>query len=454
MLSMIITIVLIALFIYGIIKKLNPAMLLIIISVITLGVWQLVTGTSVMGENSTGSLFIDLFELIYATAKTQVAGALLVIMSVLGYVEYMNSIKASEYLASIVAKPLRKINKPYLLATAVIVLGTILKLAIPSSLSMIVMLLAIVYPILIQLGVSRATAASAIMLSGFSACGPGDVLSTVIFGMAEVKDKTVPEFFISHHIPITLALLLVLMIVFPLISIFFDKREKDTVTEEAQSIQLEEFSLPKIYALLPLIPLVLIITFSKVVVGSIVISVVAANLISLVVSMIIHTICKKDLIGGLNSTRAFFNGMGRFFGNAGFILIAGAVFSSAITRIGGLTYLVNLIRNAGASPIILTFVACLIVFPVAICTGSVTAIIPLFLPLFMDIATSTGTDVFTLFTVLIYTLGLASPLSPVAASVIAVSERSSVQIPTILKRNFIPLFACLLVLVPACFILL
>lgn len=164
MIQIIATLLLIALLVYGIVKQYNTVTLLFVLGLAALGVYTLVTGEAIV-ESTSGSRFIDLFEQINVIAKNQLQGTILVVMSVLAYVNYMSTLKASEIFALIVAEPLKKLKSPYLLAGLTIVFGACLKLVIPSAISMQSLLLATLYPVLLAVGVSKATAATALLLA-------------------------------------------------------------------------------------------------------------------------------------------------------------------------------------------------------------------------------------------------------------------------------------------------
>lgn len=455
MFSMIATVVMIIILIYGITKKYNTIMLLFSVALASLLIWTFVTGQSVLGENTTGSIFLDIFELIYTTAQTQLAGTCLVVMSVLGYVSYMNHINASKLFALIVSKPLMKVQKPYLLASLVIVLGAFLKIVIPSAVSCVTLLLATLYPVLLAVGVTKATAASCLALSTVIVWGPADSLAYLIFGIAGITNTSVPEWFITNEFPIVMCMFISIIIIFPITSKYFDKKEnaqKGSIINAGETAK--DLGLPYFYALLPLLPLIFVLIFSQLVLKTIIISVVAANFLSLFIVMILHMIVQKKTKDVFNDTQEFFNGIGRFMGSMGFIIVAGSVFATAINQVGGMTKLVEIISGAGGGTISLTVIGCILAFVCIACTGSVTANMNLFAPLFMNIAQITGGNILTMYTALLLSAGLGSGLTPVSGTMIIVSETCEVSIPTILKRNFVPLIFTLAVCLIATFIIL
>lgn len=144
----------------------------------------------------------------------------------------------------------------------------------------------------------------------------------------------------QSQIPVMLITLAVVLVVFIPVSRFFDKRENAKPAEEAaDSKTLKDIGVPYFYAILPLLPLITILVFSELVVGSIVISVVAACYFCLILAVIIHTICQRKFKECFNGVSVVFNGMGDYFKGPGILLVFGTLFASALNAIGGMKLL-------------------------------------------------------------------------------------------------------------------
>ena len=61
-LGIIVTLVLVGLLLWGVMKRMNAGFLLLVLGLGSIMLMQVITGTSVMGDASTGNLFFDLFE--------------------------------------------------------------------------------------------------------------------------------------------------------------------------------------------------------------------------------------------------------------------------------------------------------------------------------------------------------------------------------------------------------
>ena len=172
-LNLIVTLVLFALLLYGIKKKINLATLLFFVSMLGL-IYMTLTGTTLLEDASSGSRFLDIFEYIYNQMKTGIAGTVLTVLLIFGYLEIMTKIHATDTLATKASHLLSGIKNPYLLASLAIILGAFLKIGITVGPNIAMMMVATLYPVLIASGCTRKTAASAMHTYCFMTWGPAD----------------------------------------------------------------------------------------------------------------------------------------------------------------------------------------------------------------------------------------------------------------------------------------
>ena len=218
-LQIIATIAAVALLIYAISKKLNATTTLLCIGFIILAIMSIINQTSILGEDTKGSAFFDLFEYIANQFATQTTKSGILIMSVMGFVYYMNYLKASNLLALLAAKPLKKLKSPYVAVIIALLIGALLKLFIPSHSGLTTLLMATIYPILIQIGVKKRTAVAAVVLSGAFDGGPACPITNYVVKLEEVAAQTsITEFFVAYQIPIILIALAAAAVVFILVS--------------------------------------------------------------------------------------------------------------------------------------------------------------------------------------------------------------------------------------------
>ena len=126
------------------------------------------------------------------------------------------------------------------------------------------MLVASVYPVLIGLGVSRLTALSVIAAATLFDQGPGSANTALA---AELIDQTNVAYFITHQLPLVIPTTLVVMTLFYFNNRYFDKKEAARQSaENSETAEVPQTSakpdIPLIFAMLPILPLALLIVFS------------------------------------------------------------------------------------------------------------------------------------------------------------------------------------------------
>ena len=450
------TLLMLGLLMYGIMKKYDTMLLLLAIGTIALLIYSIVSGTSVMGDASCGNILLDCFEVIRTSSESMLAGTGLVVMSVMGYVSYMSYIKASDLFAVTLSKPLKKINKPYLIATATIVVGALIKLVIPAGSSMTALTLATIYPVLIATGVTVETASSALILATFVVWGPAESLIYWIFSIVGLEDTSVATYFVHYQIPIVVLMMLVVIISFPITAKYFDNKETDKlpIVMQESDLTAESLGLPGFYVVLPILPLIFVLIFSDLILKSVVISIVAANFLSFFIAVIIHMIVKKNVKQVFNESIEFFKGIGNVTGTIVFFFVTGTVFATAMEKIGGLSYLVNLLVNMGGNWITLTAIGCILFTLIIAFTGALEGSIYLFAPLFLKIAEATGGNLLIMMTAMIFSAGIGFSICPVSLTNIMVAGETKIPIFRLIKRNAIPMIAALTIMLIAVFIIL
>lgn len=437
--QVLLTVFVIALMIFAVSKKFNATTTLLCIGLAILAVYTLITGTSVMGDKTSGSNFIDIFELVRTQFVTQLSSTGILIMSVMGFVYYMNHIKASNLLALLAARPLKKLKSPYVVVILAIVIAAILKLFIPSHSGLVTLLMATIFPIMIAAGVKRVTAASTIVLGSAFDLGP----ACPITGWAMTQEGfaqagTIASFFVSYQIPITIIAAVIAAALFLFVSIRADK--KDT----SESINVEttdphELGIPMFYAIFPTIPLILVLVFSELVMKSITISVVAANLMGFIFAFLINFIfTKTNRVQAFNDSQKYWDGMGNSFSNVVSLIAAASVFTAGLNLIGGTTVIINSLSLLGAGGIIVVIGAALIGFITSAVTGSGLAAIYTVAPLLPSAALASGMNMLAMLAPVITAGGVGRSISPVCAAVIIAASVSKLEVTDIVKRNMLP----------------
>ncbi len=178
-LQVLLTVLVIIITAYLIVKKYNSVLTFLVIGMVVLLGYSLVTKTSVMGDSTCGNIILDVFLFVETKAINIISGMGLIIMTVMGYAAFMNYTQASVKLAQTLVKPLSKLKNPYVILSFMLVVGCFIKLVITSATGISILFMVMAFPILVSLGVSKASAAVTMILVAFLDWGPND--SSAVF---------------------------------------------------------------------------------------------------------------------------------------------------------------------------------------------------------------------------------------------------------------------------------
>lgn len=442
----IITLVLIAIMIYGVSKKLNAPGLLMCLGLAVLLVITIITGESVLGDSTCGSKFLDLFELIKETFKSQFASSGIMMISIIGYVVYMDHIKASRLLALYASRALGFIKDPYMLAAGTLVVGCVLRLVFTSHSGLATLLFGTMYPVLLSLGVSKMTAASAVVLSGAFNWGPSDALSVWVCSQDYISSKSsIMPFFVHYQIPLTLIALAVLMVTFVIVNKKADKKLRTVhpeLFEDMDSSKMQdpkELGLPAYYAVFPFLPLILVFIFSEMIVKTIILSVPAAAFLSVLFVLAIEMIRSKGkAVSAFNSIKVLWDGMGKNFANLVTLLMGASLFSKSLGIIGGTTILMEKMGASSFGLVALILAAVGINIIMAFAAGSSSAAVYTIVPSLPSAVDAMGADIFQVVAPILASSGMGRAIGFISPVVIVASSITGVDVVQLSKRNIIP----------------
>lgn len=429
---------------YFIVKKYQAQGVLLIGGAILLLGGILLNDSPVMAKSATGSLYLDIFaQLSKNFIKT--SGSLgLAIMIVSAFAKYMDHIGASTALVKLSIKPLQKLNSPYIVLALSYVIGQILNVFIPSASGLGVLLMVTVYPIVVSLGVSSLAATAVI---GTSACldlGPASGNAVLASKTAEMDAAL---YFANYQIPVAIATVIVITILH-----YFVNKKMDSKLEVAESkadleSKEEDKQVPKFYAFLPIIPLLIILMFSPLTGSSIKIGVVEAMFMSITLSMIIEGVRRRAFKSTLAELKIIFTAMGSQFANVITLIVAGEFFALGLTKIGVISALIDSTKSAGlgAQPMILVMTAIIVVS--SILMGSGNAPFFAFAALAPAVAASVDLNPIVMLMPMQLSAGIARSVSPITAVIVAVSGISGVSPFEVVKRTAIPMLGGLIAVV-------
>jgi C4-dicarboxylate transporter, DcuC family len=433
-----ISIVFIVLAAFFLLKKYHPQAVLLLCGLCMMTL-SLLLGYELKGMQAPTGLFVfDLFEMIKQSFSAKGAEVGLMIMAIGGYVAYMDKIGASEALVYLAMKPLSIFKKsPYLAASLVIPIGHFLSIPIPSATGLGLLLVASVFPVLIQLGVSRVSAVSVIVSTTVFDMGPA---SANTLRAAELIEKSNMSYFIEDQFSIAAPLIVLMAVLYFFVNRYYDRKESRVL--ETEDAEIKRPAAPLIYALLPIFPLILLLVFSELFAffePQIKLSTTTAMFLSLAVAMLFEYARKLEGKAVLDSLKAFWEAMGRVFATVITLIIAAEVFSNGLISLRFIDSLVYLSQHLGFGAVGIGALMTVMIFGASILMGSGNASFFSFGPLVPDIASKLGADPASIILPMQLSSSLGRAISPIAGVVIATSEIAGVTPLEVAKRNFLPL---------------
>jgi DcuC family C4-dicarboxylate transporter len=426
-------------------KRHNPHAILLVSGLLMLIIAQFLNHKLPALEDPTGFSGFDLFRYIKESFSKTNAGVGLMIMSIGGFVAYIDKIGASKALVYVAMKPLKLFKKrPYIAASMVIPIGQLLFVAIPSAAGLGLLLMASLFPILVNLGVSRLSAVSVITAATAFGIGPA---SAITASATDISNVGVITFFLDYQIPLVLPLSLSMMITYYFVNRYYDKKKnKEKVDKKTEEKKLE---VPLIYAIIPVLPIVLLIVFSEIFnlfETPIILDTTTAMFISLFVALVFELIRTKKIKEVMSSLQVFWNGMGNIFKTVVTLIITADIFAKGLISLGFIDGLIALAQRVGFGAVGIGVIMTVMIFLASMLMGSGNASFFAFGPLVPKIAKSLGIQSSTIILPMQLSASMGRTVSPVAGVIIATAEIAKVSTLDIVKRNLIPLAVALAVM--------
>jgi len=446
-----IAIMVVAWVVYMIIKKFYPQAVLLTAGIVLLFAACLLGNTPIIeGKESSGSAFLDIFNTISVLLSSRVAGLGLTIMSIAGFAKYMEYIGASKSLFALVASPIKHIKSPYILLVFSFFISQFLVLFIPSHAGLGLLLMVMLYPILIRAGVSKLSALGVIGCAQYMDVGPGSGNAILAANICGLEPSI---YFVNHQLPIFIITTLILGITHFFVQKWWDKKEgfcgQEYLTEFTEQ---NEKCPPLIYAILPMIPMVLILGFSPIFYSKIKMDVVTAMFLSTFISMVFEYVRSKDFRSVLKSLQYLYDGMGKSFATVVSLIVAGEVFAAGLTKIGAVDILTTSVQNLGLGIHGLIILFCIVIAGCAFLMGSGNAAFFSFAALAPKIAAVMHIDVITLVLPMQIMTSFGRVVSPITAAIVAIAVVADVSPVQVVKRTAIPMAVAALVNVVFIFI--
>lgn len=405
-------------------------------------------GIGIKDFASTGAALLDPIKAIGDIFKQNLSAAGFIILILGGYSAYMSKIGANDVTVNVLTKPISKIKSAYILVPIVFLLGNLLSLVIPSASNLSIILLATLFPVMKKAGMSTLTAAAVIATTATvmpTPLGSDNVaIAQELAKYPAYAGLSVTDYVMKYHAMVSVPTLGVMAALHYLWQKFMDKKDAGKIQDEELDIkdikEIEGSALFKtVYALLPLLPILLLILvyFTG---SSIKLSVEVASILSFIIAIICELVRYKGDKRVLSDTEGFFKGMANGISIVA-LLVAASVFVTGLKSIGLISTLQSAMLSTQGTgmgiilPLILVGLSLLIV----LLSGSGTALFFALVPLMVPLAEAAGISPIAISVPMGLAGNLMRAVSPVAAVTVIVAGSVKKPALEIVKRTAVPM---------------
>ena len=393
---------------------------------------------------SLGGSSIGFPQAVDAFVKQFVNGGLVpTYTTVMGFGYVMSYTKCADHLVNALVRPLSKV--PMLVIPGAVIITWFLNIVLPSAVGIAAAVGVLLIPALIALGVHPVMAAAAVFLGTWgSVASPGLMFNPQVADLAykagEISSPDAMIVIMAEFLPALVGVLLASVVLAVLAYLMKEGvGSQKSLDVNVETPKPEEFKVNYFYALIPILPLFLLVIASKQVgwLPTKVFTVPCCMLIGTGIGLIVGVI-NKFKAGDIS--KKFCRGCGDAFCDVALLIAAAAVFASGMKSIGLTGALVDAMKGSQSIAM-----ASAVVGPwlMAIVCGSGNAAALAFNEVITPHAADFGMTVVQLGAVAQVAAGLGRTISPVAGGVIVIASIAGVNPMDICKRTFIPVCVAL-----------
>ena len=404
-------------------------------------------GHSILPENvkSTGSAYFDILEYVKYLLSNRSGGLGLMIMILCGFSAYMTHLGANDMVVKIVSMPLKNIRSPYILMVFAYFLACLMSFAVSSATGLGVLLMATLFPVMVNMGISRGAAAAicaspiSIILSPTS----GDVVLS-----AEISKQSLSEFAFSTSLPVSIVAICGIGTAHFFWQRYCDRREgltqgAEQALETAEAAALKSDA-PLYYFILPFLPIIGLFIYN----GEILPEIKLGGLVvlTILITTLIEFLRSLDARKTYDGLEVCYRGMAEGFSGVVVLLVAAGIFAHGLETIGFVKALIDSVQGAGAANVVMLALV-VITLVVAVAAGSGNAAFFAFVELAPRLAEQMNLNPGYLIAPMMQVSNTGRVISPVSGVMVAVSGAAKISPLLLVKRNAVPALVAVVVIV-------
>ena len=369
-----------------------------------------------------------------AFAKSMTNGGLIMaICASMGFAYVSSYTKCDQHLVHLLSKPIRGLG--IFLVPICTAVTMIINIAIPSASGCAAAVGSTLIPVMLRAGISPAAAAASVMMGTYGGVlSPGSAHNVYI---AKISNMEIMDF-IALHTPYSLVLYAIGIVGILVMCIIF--KDKGAATDNIQvnvDGKQEEIEHPNvIYAMVPLLPIVILVLGNSVL-PVIKMGVAQAMVLGAVLCLLITRANPQEF------SKTFFGGLGKGYGNILGIIIAAGVFAAGLRAAGLIDTFIALLREAND---IARWGGSLGPWFLGTITGSGDAATFAFNEAVTPHAASFGMDIPHLGALAFLSGALGRTSSPIAGAMMVVAGIAMANPVEVAKRTIVPCFIGVVVL--------
>ena len=363
-----------------------------------------------------------------AFAKSMTNGGLIMaICASLGFAYVSSYTKCDQHLVHLLSKPIRGLG--IFLVPICTAVTMVINIAIPSAGGCAAAVGSTLIPVMLRAGIRPAAAAAAVMMGTYGGVlSPGSAHNVYI---AKISNMEIMDF-IALHTPYSLVLYAIGIVgILVMCLIFKDKGEATDNIQVNVDQKQEEIQRPNvIYALVPLLPIVILVLGNSVL-PQIKMGVAQAMVLGAVLCLLITRANPQEF------SKTFFSGLGKGYGNILGIIIAAGVFAAGLRAAGLIDTFIELLRESNE---IARWGGSLGPWFLGTITGSGDAATFAFNEAVTPHAASFGMDIPHLGALAFLSGALGRTSSPIAGAMMVVAGIAMANPVEVAKRTIVPCF--------------
>ena len=368
---------------------------------------------------------------VAAFSKTMVHSSLVpVICTVMGFSYVMKLTACDRHLVESISGVITR--SKFILIPLATLLTWWINIAIPSAAGCSAAVGSILIPTLMAAGVHPAMAGAAVLAGTWgSAISPGQAHNIFVADLAQTDLMTV----IMAQVPAAVAASIVAVVTLTMIAVV-RKEGPDETRRLAYHAQLEEeeggkdFRVNPLYALVPLVPLILLVLGSKQIAVLPLTDVPTAMIVGTVLALVVTRQNPQEI------TKKFFDGMGEAYGGVIGLIVAAAVFTAGMAAMGLTDALIETMKGSESAA---RLAGAFGPFLIAVISGSGDAAALAFNGAITPQAASFGMSIIDLGSLAQMAGSIGRSMSPVAGAALVCAGLAKVSPMELSKRNALPM---------------